>query len=195
MRLTLQSRGSPQAALVVPFALRAAAPPHFHVRGNMKRWRHALVLVLCCAVTGTVGYWFGFREAIPFVREADSLSRGALAPTQLNAIRDGETDITVAMLEYDVDIGLINGHNLFQHPLRNIVGPVWGVELYPRSEQSVVRMANYRQQHPSQMKPEMFSDAPHENAQDRQLYQEMLARVRQNIATVSTMVERYATKP
>ena len=30
--LTLQSRGSPKAALLVPSALRAPAPPHFHVR-------------------------------------------------------------------------------------------------------------------------------------------------------------------
>ena len=36
--LTLQSRGSPRAALLVPSALRTPAPPHFHVRHhNMVR--------------------------------------------------------------------------------------------------------------------------------------------------------------
>jgi probable phosphoglycerate mutase len=35
--LTLQSRGSPQAALVVPSALRAPASPHFHVRHFMEQ--------------------------------------------------------------------------------------------------------------------------------------------------------------
>jgi hypothetical protein len=54
LRLTLQSRGSPQAALVVPSALRAPASPHFHVRHMRTRFLLAgslLLLVTACAET------------------------------------------------------------------------------------------------------------------------------------------------
>jgi hypothetical protein len=46
--LTLQSRESPQAALVVPSALRAPAPPHFHVSGLLLSSTYAYV-TLCKA--------------------------------------------------------------------------------------------------------------------------------------------------
>ena len=161
----------------------------------MKRWRLLLLLTLCCLSSAAVGFWFGFREGVPFGVVADSLPRGALATAQLNVLRSGKTDTVTTMLEYDVDNGLIFGDELFQHPLRRVVGPVWGFDFYPKYEKYAARMADYRKQHPSPMTPDMVDNLPYAREQDRQLYQEMQAHVRENIARVNSMVERYATKP
>jgi len=161
----------------------------------MKYSRVILVFTLWSLVSGAVGYWFGFREALRFGAAADFVPRGALAVSQLNVIHGGNTDTVTTMLEYDVDYGLIFGHDLFEHPLRRAVGPVWGFDLYPKYEKYVVRMANYRQQHPSRMKPELFDSFPRDTDQNRQFYQEILGNLRDNTAKLNSMVERYASKP
>lgn len=99
------------------------------------------------------------------------------------------------MLEYEVDSGLIFGHDLFQHPLRDVVGPVWGFDVYPKYEKYAVRMANYRKQHPSRMKPDMFDGLPQEKEEDPRLNQAMSVGARESIAKLNSMVERYATRP
>jgi hypothetical protein len=145
--------------------------------------------------SGAVGYWFGFREALTFGIAADSLPRGSIATYYLRALRAGKHANFTIGLEYDVDMGLIWGHELFHHPLRHVMGPLWGFEFYPEYEKYAVRLADYRKEHPSLTKPDMFDDVPPDKEQYREFYRELAQGTRENIAKINAMVERYATKP
>ncbi len=140
------------------------------------------------------GYWFGFKEALPFGIAADSLPRGSIAVVQLEALRAGKTQNLVTALEFDVDNGLILGYELFDHPLRHAVDPVWGFNFYPEYEKYAARLANYRKTHPSLMTPDMFDQIPPGKEQYREEYRVLAVRTRENIDKVNVMVKRYASK-
>lgn len=161
----------------------------------MKRWRIILAFVGSCVVSGAVGYWFGFREALPLGVAADFLPRGVIATGHLKSLRTGQAENVILMLEYDVDNALILGHELFRHPLRKLLGPLWGLDFDPLYESYAVRLANYRKEHPSLMKPDAFDNVPPDKEQYREFYRELAYGTRENIAKVNSMVERYATKP
>jgi hypothetical protein len=97
-------------------------------------------------------------------------------------------------LEFDIDTGLLWGHELFDHPLRNLVNPIWGFNFYPEYEKYAVQLANYRKTHPTLMKPDMFDQVPSGKEENREEYREMATVTRENIKKVNRMVERYATK-
>jgi hypothetical protein len=160
----------------------------------MKHWRLVLAVVACVA-SAAVGYWFGFREALTFGVAADFLPRGVIATYHLKALRAGKPDNVLTGLEFDVDNGLIWGHELFRHPLRHLMGPLWGFEFYPEYEKYAVRLADYRKEHPSLTKPDMFDNVPPDKEQYRESYRELAQGTRENIAKINGMVERYATKP
>jgi len=111
----------------------------------MKRWTIALVLIISCAVSSVVGYWFGFRQALPFGVAAEFLPRGVLAIGHLKAIRSGKTESSITLLEYDVDTGLLWADEVLRHPLRDILEPLWGFNV-SQYEEYAVRLANYRKQ-------------------------------------------------
>jgi hypothetical protein len=156
------------------------------------RWRIACLLVVACIFSGAIGYWFGFREALYFGVAADALPRGTIATIHLDAIRAGKTQNAVSVLEFDVDQGLIYGHDLFGHPLKKWVGPLWSFNFYPDYEQYAVRLANYRKKHPSLMKPEMFDTVPAGQEQLQEEYAELASGTRENVQKLDFMVKRYA---
>lgn len=160
----------------------------------MTRTRLPLLVVSCCLVSAAIGYWFGFRGGLYFGVAADFLPRGVIATGELNALRAGNQAPVVTMLESEVDTGLIFGYELFQHPLREVVGPLWNFDFYPEYERYAIRLANYRKEHPSQMKAEMFDTIAPEKEQYRQQYTENSVGVRESLAKMSSMVERYASK-
>ena len=160
----------------------------------MKRLRLPLLVVFFCLVSVGLGFWFGFREGLYFGVAADFLPRGVIATGSLNSLRTGNQATVVTMLESEVDTGLIFGHDLFQHPLREVVGPLWNFDFYPEYEQYAKRLANYRKDHSSQMTAEMFDAVPPEKEQYRQQYKEMSIGVRESLAKINSMVERYASK-
>ena len=160
----------------------------------MKRWIITAVFVIGCAASAATGFWFGFREAWPLGVAADFMPRGSIAVAQLNALRAGNTQNLVTALEFDVDNGLIWGHEVFRHPLRDYLRPVWGFSIYPDYEKYATRLADYRKTHPSQMKPDLFDTVPPDKEQYREFYRDLAQGTRESIATVNSMVERYATK-
>lgn len=147
---------------------------------------------MSCVFSGAVGYWFGFREALYFGIAADYLPRGSIATAHLEAIRTGKTKNIITMLEFDVDQGLLYGHDLFQHPLRSYLGPLWGFDFYPEYEQYAARLAKYRKTHPSEMKPDMFDTVPKDKEQFADEYKELAQGTRDNILKIEYMVNRYA---
>jgi len=161
----------------------------------MKRWVLAASFILVCVLSAAAGFWFGFREAFSLGVAADFLPRGSIAVAQLNALGAGKPENVVTGLEFDVDNGLIWGNEVFHHPLRNYLGPVWGFNIYPDYEKYATRLADYRKAHPSPMKADAFDKVPPDKVQYREFYRDLAQGARENIATVNSMVERYATKP
>ena len=140
----------------------------------------AAALGLACAAGG---YWLGFRDAWYLGIVADSLPRGVLATHQLRFLRAGTPGPVIAVLEYDVDNGLIRGAEVFDHPLRNLFAPLWGISVYPDYERYATQLANHRRQHASLLNPEAFSRNP-----------ELMNDARDTQARIARMVERYATE-
>lgn len=161
----------------------------------MKRRYLILAIVASCVMSGVVGYWFGFREALKFGVAADFLPRGVIAVYHLNALRARKPENVITMLEYDVDNGLVWGHELFEHPLRRLMRPLWGFEFFPDYEQYAVRLANYRKEHPSLMKPDAFDSVPPGKEQYSEFYRELAVAGRENVAKINSMIGRYASKP
>jgi hypothetical protein len=160
----------------------------------MKRWTLAASFLLVSAVSAAAGYWFGFRKAFPLGIAADYLPRGSIAVVQLNALRAEKPANVITGLEFDVDNGLIWGSQVFHHPLRDYLGPVWGLNIYPDYEKYATRLADYRRVHPSPMRADMFDTVPPGKEQYREFYRDLAQGTRENTATVNSMVERYASK-
>ena len=160
----------------------------------MKQRLIVFAFVLGCSVSVAGGYWFGFREAWHLGVAADFLPRGSIATYQLKLLSAGKPDNVITGLEFDVDNGLIWGHELFHHPLRNYLDPVWGLNVYPEYEQYATRLADYRKNHPSLMKPGTFDKAPEDKQEYREFYKDLAQGARESTAKIKVMTERYATK-
>jgi hypothetical protein len=160
----------------------------------MMRFRTAILYVAACVVSAAIGFWFGFREAMPLGVAADFMPRGSIAVRHLEALRAGNTQNLAISLESDVDNGLIWGYDVVNHPLRRLWKPLWGLDVYPEYEQYAVRLANYRRQHPSPFKPDAFDKPPADRPELAEWYKELALGTRENVTRVNAMIERYATK-
>jgi hypothetical protein len=160
----------------------------------MKRWHIATLLIAASTVSAAIGFWFGFREALPLGVAADFMPRGIIAAQQLTALRAGNTQNLATSLEFDVDNGLIWGYDVLNHPLRHLWKPLWGWDVYPEFEQYAVRLANYRTEHPSLMKPDAFENVPADRPDLTEAYKDLALGARESTAKLNLMIERYATK-
>jgi hypothetical protein len=161
----------------------------------MKHWRIAVIFIAGCVVSAAAGFWYGFREAWPLGVAADFMPRGTIAAQQLRALRAGNTQNLVTALEFNVDAGLIWGHDVLNHPLRRLWKPLWGWDIYPEYEQYAVRLANYRKQHPSLMTPDIFDKVPADRPELEEAYRDLAIGARESTKKLNLMIERYATKP
>jgi len=139
-----------------------------------------VAIAVSCVLSAAGGYWLGFRDAWVLSIAAETLPRAAIATHQLKFLRSGRPGPVITGLEFDVDRGLSWGHDLFDHPLRELLGTIWGLEVYPGYERYAVQLANYRKQYPSLLKPEDFEKNP-ALAQD----------ARDTKAKIERMVKRY----
>jgi hypothetical protein len=160
----------------------------------MKCWWVVFAFLAGCTVAAAAGFWWGFREAWSLGVAADFLPRGVIASQQLKALEVGKTDFVAIGLESDVDNGLIWGYDLFHQPLRPILDPLSGYNVYPEYEKYAVRLADYRKDHPSRFKQDMFDTVPPGKGQYRHFYADLAQGARESVTKMNAMVERYATK-
>jgi hypothetical protein len=160
----------------------------------MKRWQIGVLLVLACSVAATAGYWAGFREAWTLGTAVDTLPRGARSVAHLEALHAGKLRPVLLGLEFDVDNGLVWGYEVMSHPLRELWAPLWGLEIYPGYERHLTRLANYRREHPSSTRSEMFESAPESRPDLRDAVRDFSRSAREVAARRDEMVERYATR-
>ena len=160
----------------------------------MRRLQIAVLLVLACIASAAAGYWLGFREAWTLGVAADLLPRGARSVAQLEALQAGKIRPVSLGLEFDVDNGLSWGYVVVNHPLRELWAPLWGLDVLPGYERYLTRLADYRRDHPSSTRPDLFANAP-ESRPDLQESLRDFARLEREIAVRrDIMVQRYATK-
>jgi len=160
----------------------------------MKRSLVVIAVLIACGASAGFGYWTGVRQGWDLGIAADSMPRGYTATYLLGVLQAGKPRTVIIALESDVDMGLIWGDEILQHPMRELWRPLWGFEVYPDYEKYVVRMAKYRKEHPSPFKADASDNAPRGSEQQRELNREVAKGLRQNTAKIDAMVERYATK-
>jgi hypothetical protein len=160
----------------------------------MPRWRVAVLLLAGCTLSAAAGFWIGFREAWSLGAAVDLLPRGARSVAHLEYLQAGKMRPVVLGLEFDVDNGLVWGYDLVNHPLRELWGPVWGFDGYPSYERYLTRLANYRKDHPSSMRSDMFDAPPAVRTDLQDAYREFSRGAREVAAVRDRMVQRYATQ-
>ena len=157
----------------------------------MKRWQVALLLVVAGTACGALGFWAGFREAWSLGSGADLLSRAARSVTHLEDLQAGKTRPVVLGLEFDVDAGLLWAYDLSEYPLRKLWKPVWDLDV--DYEAYARRLADYRRDHPSSLRAEMFSNAPEPRPDSQEAVRDFSRAAREVAARRDAMVRRYAT--
>src|SRR5258708_5157343 len=160
----------------------------------MRRSLVAIAVLVACGASAGLGYWYGVRQGWDLGIAADSMPRGDMATYHLGVLQAGKPRTVIIALESDVDVGLIWGDEILQHPMRELWRPLWGFEVYPEYEKYVVRMAKYRKEHPSPFKADAFDTVPRGSEQQWEMNREVAEGLRQNKAKIDAMVERYATK-
>ena len=160
----------------------------------MRRWQIALLVAATCAVSAAAGFWAGFREAWILGSAADVLPRGARSVAHLEAIAAGKLRPVLLGLEFDVDNGLLWGYEIMNHPLRELWTPLWGLDIYPAYERYLTRLANYRRDHPSSTRADMFANAPESRPDLQESLRDFNRDASEAAARRDEMVRRYATK-
>jgi len=150
----------------------------------MKRIVIVFSIAVACLVSAAAGYWLGFRDAWYLSIAAESLPRAVVATHQLRYLRAGTPGPVIVALEFDVDKGLNWAEDVFNHPLRELFGPLWGLNVYPGYERYATQLANHRQKHPSLLEPDTFGKNPG-LAQD----------ARETKEKIDRMVKRYGAPP
>jgi hypothetical protein len=160
----------------------------------MRRWQIAALLVVACAVSAAGGFWLGFREAWTVSAAADLMPRAARSVAHLEAMHAGNLRPVRLGLEFDVDNALLWGDEVMNHPLRKLWQPLWGIEVYPAYERYLTRLADYRVDHPSSTRADMFAAAPQTRPDLQDTLRDFSRSAREVAARRDAMVQRYATK-
>jgi hypothetical protein len=160
----------------------------------VRRWQIALLLAVACTLSAAAGFWAGFREGWNVGAAADLLPRAARSVVHLEALHAGNTRPVLLGLEFDVDSGLIWGDQVMSHPLRELWSPVWGIDVYPAYEKYLGQLADYRVDHPSSTRTEMFASAPENRPDLQDTLRDFNRSAREVAERRDAVVRRYATK-
>ena len=117
----------------------------------MKTWLTITGVLITASAAALAGYCLGFREAWVMGLRADAAPRGVLAISQLQSIEQGRIDDVRALLESDIDSGLVLWYDLSRSPLHPAINTLSGTEVFPEYEQYIRRLAAYRKAHRSSL--------------------------------------------
>ena len=115
----------------------------------MNRATHVAVILASAVIGGAVGFWAGLKEGLDLGVKVEAAPRGLDAVEGLRALDSGRLGIVRANLETDADMGLISWDEVSRSPLRLVLDPILGLEVYPENEKYVSKIAVYRRDHPS----------------------------------------------
>ena len=139
-----------------------------------------------------LAFWYGFRQGAEVALMIEAVPRGGLSLFQLQKRQEGSSTNMTFLLESDVDIALMAAHQLDHHPLLPVLEPLSGL-LLPRAD-SLVRLADYRKNHPSPLGVQTLAKEPiaafNEAAAS---HATMLEAARENETVILLMVKKYAS--
>ena len=140
-----------------------------------------------------VSFWLGFREGAKVGVMVDAIPRGGISLSLLDkASKQGVTRNMVISFEGDVDMALLWGHQVEQHPLRAAFEPLWGIPV-PGTQESLVRLATYRRSHPSPLAYQVLASEPVPgDPEGAAIRRELLSGAQENDRIISAMVAKYA---
>jgi hypothetical protein len=158
----------------------------------MQRLRYTSVFVLVVA-SSALTFWIGLREGARAGLMVDAVTRGAIALNLISMADHGVlTQNMVATFESDVDVGLLQAHQLERYPLAPLLEPLVGLSVL-QSQAYVSRLAAYRKFHRSSLEAHARS-APSAVAGGAEA--EALAEVANDVARseriVAAMVAKHA---
>lgn len=160
----------------------------------MKRGIAVVSVLLACAASAGAGYWTGFREAWTLGLVADSLPRGVLATGQLESMKTGKPELVKVLLESEIDAGLVRAEWIFDHPLRRILNPLSGTNVYPEYEQYAIRLANYRKRNPSPLDVRQQDPTREDTSEKQEAARQVQREIDDAVAARNRNIERYATE-
>jgi len=159
----------------------------------MTRWQVAALLVLACVASAAAGFWAGFREAWTLGSAADQVERASRSVMHLEGLQAGKMRPVLLGLEFEVDAGLLWADEVLEHPLRRLWAPLWGIEVYPNYERYARRLADYRRDHPSSTRVEMFGNSRESRPASQAALPDFNRSAREVAARRDAIVQRYAT--
>jgi hypothetical protein len=164
----------------------------------MKR-PHWLLVVIGVGIVGlAAGYWLGLRQGGESGTFSDALTASA-SVWYLEGSQDAKITVCILEAESRIDGALIANHTLEEQPWFRILPPMWGSKLGVARRESLVRLANYRKEHPSPLTPEaldaLIAEVPES---ERERLSTIDPSLRQSVMktqeTIADMVSRYASK-
>ena len=161
----------------------------------MTRLRIATLLACAVVVSIAAGFGLGVREGAKLGEMVDDPPRGVLAVHALTSLNDEKAKGARAVLERQVDRGLLSAHDLLGSPLRRFIEPVLGTESgIDHIEYYAVALAKYRKANPSPFQGQYLTHDPEETPERRALIDEALKRRHESTRIINLMIERYASK-
>ena len=166
----------------------------------MKRVHVILIMLGVAVAASATGYWIGFRQGgqstVAFVMAMSA--RPSLI--YLDAIQGGRINDYTILMESDVDQTLFANYYLEESYIFPLLRALWGSDVEAGRRDSLVRLANYRKEHPSPNRPEALEALRAQVPEsDRQNLPEITPSLRQSMLEtqqiVDGMVSRYAAKP
>jgi hypothetical protein len=159
----------------------------------MKASRVWSIVLAVALLSVAAGFWFGVRTGAYVGLMLDSAPRAAISLHQLQGIAAGKTANTVIGLESDIDTAFLGQHHLEQSGMYPLLELLWGFPVEVRREY-LNRLADYRMEHPSPLRPQVLGGPRSESEEDREIHKWLIEGARDNQKVISQMVERFATK-
>jgi hypothetical protein len=152
------------------------------------------ILVVCATIAACGGYWLGFREAWGMGIRADAAPKGVIAIGNLRLIESGRTNDLKFALESEIDTGLMLWHDLSASPLRPVMNPLSGIEIFPDYEQYVRKLAAYRKANKSPLSDPKLTESLISNARkhDPALARELEQSKHSAERAIDEVVKKYA---
>jgi hypothetical protein len=162
-----------------------------YMRKYIKPVLISMLLLLVGFIGGTAyGFWSGLSASLLL----ESTPKGVLAAANLKALESGKTEPLKLYLESDVDQAL-SYYSLQKEAWWYPVFKSGALLVNPDEYERYIRsVANYRKQHPSPTKEDVFDVVPPEKSEYKEQYKEMATGLREHMKRVNDAVKTYADK-
>lgn len=151
----------------------------------MKSWIAIGIVISACITSALGGFWFGFREGWNFSALSVSSAQGVIALRHIADLRAGKQDVVIQDLEMDINQGLYQTFKLERYSWRGLIPYIWDlgcISCNKYCNKYVVKLADYRAEHPSPLKPDIFSNVREMESSARDMTQDIDTEVQRHVS-------------